>query len=55
MDEFITLYIIEEKRIYMSDLKLINASRADQEVDDIVNAANDGLWSGGGICEVFIA
>lgn len=36
----------------MSDLKLINASCADQVVDVVVNAANDGLWAGGGICGV---
>lgn len=36
----------------MSDIKLINASCADQEVDVVVNAANDGLWAGGGICGV---
>lgn len=33
-------------------IELINASCADQEVDVIVNAANDGLWAGGGICGV---
>lgn len=36
----------------MSDMNLINASCADQEVDVVVNAANDGLWAGGGICGV---
>ena len=36
----------------MSKIELINASCADQEVDAIVNAANDGLWAGGGICGV---
>jgi len=36
----------------MSSLKLINASCADQKVDAVVNAANDGLWAGGGICGV---
>lgn len=34
----------------MSSIKLINASCADQKVDVVVNAANDGLWAGGGIC-----
>lgn len=36
----------------MSSITLINASCADQTVDAVVNAANDGLWAGGGICGV---
>lgn len=36
----------------MRKIELINASCADQEVDVVVNAANDGLWAGGGICGV---
>ena len=36
----------------MSTFELLNASCADQEVDVVVNAANDGLWAGGGICGV---
>ena len=36
----------------MSKLELINASCADQVADIIVNAANSGLWAGGGICGV---
>ena len=36
----------------MSKIGLINASCADQTVDAVVNAANDGLWEGGGICGV---
>ena len=36
----------------MSQIKLINASCADQTVDVVVNAANGGLWAGGGICGV---
>lgn len=36
----------------MSKIELINASCADLEVDVVVNAANDGLWAGGGICGV---
>ena len=34
----------------MSTIKLINDSCVDQEADVIVNAANSGLWAGGGIC-----
>lgn len=34
----------------MSKIKLINASCVKQEADAIVNAANNGLWAGGGIC-----
>lgn len=36
----------------MSNIVLINASCADQTVDAVVNAANDELWEGGGICGV---
>ena len=36
----------------MSNSELLNASCADQTVDAVVNAANDGLWEGGGICGV---
>lgn len=36
----------------MSKFELINASCADQMVDVVVNAANSGLWAGGGICGV---
>ena len=36
----------------MSKLVLIQASCADQTVDAVVNAANSGLWAGGGICGV---
>lgn len=36
----------------MSKIVLIHASCADQVVDAVVNAANDGLWAGGGICGV---
>lgn len=36
----------------MSQIRLIHASCADQQVDAVVNAANSGLWAGGGICGV---
>ena len=39
----------------MSKFELINASCADQTVDAVVNAANDGLWAGGGICGVIFS
>ena len=39
----------------MSKIELINASCADQEVDAVVNAANSGLWAGGGICGVIFS
>lgn len=36
----------------MSTINLINGSCADQIADVVVNAANSGLWAGGGICGV---
>ena len=36
----------------MSKIQLIHDSCADQVVDAVVNAANSGLWAGGGICGV---
>ena len=36
----------------MSKIELIKGSCADQNADVIVNAANSGLWAGGGICGV---
>ena len=36
----------------MSNIVLIHASCADQRVDAVVNAANNRLWAGGGICGV---
>ena len=39
----------------MNNIELINASCADQTVDAVVNAANSGLWAGGGICGVIFS
>ncbi len=36
----------------MRKIELIHGSCADQVVDVVVNAANSGLWAGGGICGV---
>lgn len=36
----------------MSRIELIHGSCADQVADVVVNAANSGLWAGGGICGV---
>ena len=36
----------------MSKIELIHGSCADQVADVVVNAANSGLWAGGGICGV---
>ena len=36
----------------MSKFELIKGSCADHTVDVVVNAANSGLWAGGGICGV---
>lgn len=33
----------------MNNISLINGSCADQVVDVVVNAANSGLWAGGGM------
>ena len=39
----------------MSTFELIHGSCADQNVDAVVNAANRGLWAGGGICGVIFS
>ena len=39
----------------MSNIELIHGSCAEQEVDVVVNAANKGLWAGGGICGVILS
>lgn len=36
----------------MSKIELINGSCAEQNADIVANAANSGLWAGGGICGV---
>ena len=36
----------------MQKISLLRGSCADQKVDAVVNAANNGLWEGGGICGV---
>lgn len=41
-----------EEKENVSKIELINGSCADQTVDVVVNAANSGLWAGGGICGV---
>lgn len=41
-----------KERQDMSKIALLNASCADLTVDAVVNAANSGLWAGGGICGV---
>lgn len=39
----------------MSKINLIHGSCADQTADAVVNAANSGLWEGGGICGVIFS
>lgn len=34
----------------MCSIEIRKISITDLEVDAIVNAANDGLWAGGGVC-----
>ncbi len=42
----------ERRKTSSSKIELLHASCADQTVDAVVNAANDELWAGGGICGV---
>ena len=44
--------VIIDEDILRTMLELLNASCADQKADAVVNAANSGLWAGGGICGV---
>ncbi len=44
-----------KRLMLMNNIDLINASCADQTVDAVVNAANSGLWAGGGICGVIFS
>ena len=51
--EAVSKEVVPEKRkATSSKIELLHASCADQTVDAVVNAANDGLWAGGGICGV---
>lgn len=51
--EEVSKEVVPEKRKGTSSkIELLHASCADQTVDAVVNAANDGLWAGGGICGV---
>ena len=45
----------QKKHLAVSRIQLLNASCADQTVDAVVNAANSGLWAGGGICGVIFS
>lgn len=36
----------------MSTIRLIHGSCADQKADAVVNASNNGLWTGSAICGV---
>lgn len=38
-----------KSEVTIGKIVLLNASCADQTVDAVVNAANSGLWAGGGI------
>ena len=39
-----------EKKTIMSSIEIRKISITDLDTDAIVNAANDGLWAGGGVC-----
>ena len=49
---FVSQEVCEGRGGEMSKISLINGSCAEQKADIIVNAANSGLWAGGGICGV---
>lgn len=51
-DSVLRALIVNIWEIVMSRIVLIYASCADQVVDAVVNAANNELWEGGGICGV---
>lgn len=45
----------EQKEVPMSKITIQKISITDLETDAIVNAANDGLWAGGGVCGAIFA
>ena len=51
-EEYLDRNVAMNLQISKSQITLVNGSCADQEVDVVVNAANGGLWAGGGICGV---
>jgi uncharacterized protein (TIGR02452 family) len=55
--EYKTIGQDDQKRVKtdMSKIELLHASCANQKVDVVVNAANNGLWEGGGISGVIFS